>query len=99
MIGVPIRFPKEPTLDKVYVPPDNSSADILLARALAARSFTFLDKPAKLYWSAALITGTMRLPEGSATAIPMLISFFLMILFPDTETLIMGKSLMALAIA
>src|SRR5690606_11635050 len=41
----------------------------------------------------------MRLPEGSAAAMPMWMSFFLMIWSPLTWILIMGISLMAWAIA
>ena len=41
----------------------------------------------------------MRFPLGKAAAIPMLMSLRLMMLVPETETLIMGKSLIALATA
>jgi len=32
--------------------------------ALLVRSFTFFARPVRLYWSAFLITGTIRLPLG-----------------------------------
>jgi len=42
--------------------------------------------------SAFLITGTIKFPEGSAVAMPTLMSFFLMMVVPLTDTFIMGKS-------
>ena len=44
--------------------------------AFFANSLTFLVKPNRFNWLAFLITGTMRLPDGKAVAIPILISSF-----------------------
>ena len=46
-----------------------------------------------------LITGTIRLPLGNAVAIPILISFFTMILSPSTLALIIGNFLIQFTIA
>src|SRR5258708_9035054 len=94
MMGVPIRLPKVPTLVIVKVPPWVSSGLSLLWRALSAREFTFLVRPTRLSWYALRITGTMRLPLGSAVAMPILISFLMMILSPSRELLIRGYFLM-----
>src|SRR5260221_6017017 len=72
------------------VPPCVSSGRSLFWRALSARVFTCLASPLRLSWSALWITGTMRLPDGSAVAMPILISFLMMILSPSRELLISG---------
>ncbi len=41
------------------------------------------------------MTGTIRLPEGSAAAMPMLMSFLMMMRVPSMEALIIGKSRIA----
>ena len=41
----------------------------------------------------------IKFPDGSAVAIPMLMSLRLIMVVPETETLIIGKSLMAFTIA
>ena len=79
MMGVPITLPNEPTLETVNVPPSSSSGFSALVRALWAKSFTAMTKDLRSSSSAFLITGTMRFPEGSATATPILISLFLII--------------------
>ena len=99
MIGVPITLPNVPTFVTVKVPPWISSGLSLLLRALFANSFTAFVMPTRFKQSAFLITGTIRFPEGSAVAIPILMSLRLMIVVPLTETLIIGKSLMAFTIA
>ncbi|MNX63706.1 hypothetical protein D3C86_947150 [compost metagenome] len=99
MIGVPITLPKEPTLVSVKVPFWVSSGFNLELRARLARSFTALVKPIRFNSSAFFITGTIRFPLGKAAAIPILISFFLIIWVPFTDTLIIGKSLIALLTA
>ncbi len=45
------------------------------------------------------MTGTIKLPSGSAAAIPKLISFFLIMVSPCTAILIIGNFLMVVATA
>ena len=98
-MGVPIKLPKEPKLVKVKVPSFTSSGCSLFWRARLAKSFTDLLKPTIFNKSARLITGTIKLPDGKAVAIPILMSFFTIICWAFTDTFIIGKSLMALATA
>src|SRR6185437_16230232 len=90
MMGVPMRLPKVPTLERVKVPPWVSSGFSLPWRALSARVLTWRASPVRLSSSALRITGTMRLPEGRAVAMPILISFLMMILSPSMELFISG---------
>ena len=83
----------------VYVPPDVSSGFNLLFLALLANSLTALVNPKRLRRSAFFMTGTIKLPDGSAVAIPILMALFLIIVVPLTETFIIGKSLIAFTIA
>ena len=55
------------------VDPNISSAANELERAFLAYESIHLDKPKKFFSSEALITGTIRLLSGKATAIPILI--------------------------
>ncbi|MNL58298.1 hypothetical protein D3C87_1819250 [compost metagenome] len=81
------------------VPPCVSSTFSLLLRAALARPFTSLAMPNRFLVSAFLITGTIRLPLGNAVAIPMLISFLMMILSPSMLLLIIGNFLIQFTIA
>ena len=90
MMGVPIMLPKVPTLVNVKVPPLVSSGLSLPVRAALAKLLTCFVSPTKFNWSAFFITGTIRLPFGKAVAMPILRSFFIMILSPSTELLSHG---------
>ena len=98
-MGVPITLPKVPTLEMVKVLPLISSEDSLFVRAFSTNRFTSAARISRFFLSAFLTTGTIKLPVGSAVAIPILMSGFTIILLPSTDALMFGKSLIAFATA
>ena len=99
IIGVPITEPKVPTLDIVNVLPLVSSAFNLFSLAFNDNELIAEANSLRFFLSAFLTTGTIKLPEGNAVAIPILMVSFTIIFFPSKLELIIGKSTIALATA
>ena len=70
MIGIDQIEPNTPGLVMVKVPPCTSSSVSVFSRARRPRSSSSRATPTKLFWSASLMTGTVR-PSSSATPTPM----------------------------